>query len=92
MAKSRRKALSFLIDQMEFAETVLSSSELGQMYTALRLYAIEGTQPDMTDKSDTWRAVFGLMARAQDKAETLYEEACARNRAAANARWHSVRP
>ena len=34
MAKSRRKALSFLIDQMEFAETVLSSSELGQMYTA----------------------------------------------------------
>lgn len=88
MGKSRRKALAFLVDQMELAEAMLSSEELGQMYAAVRQYAMEGETPDMQGKSNVWCAVFGLMSHAQDKAERLYEETCARNRAAAHARWH----
>lgn len=88
MAKSRRKALTFLVDQMELAERLLSREELGDMYAALRPYAMDGSPPDLTGKSQTWSVVFDLLAHAQDKAEILYQEACERNRAAANTRWH----
>ena len=90
MSKSKRRALTFLIDQMELAEQMLSSEELGQLYIALRKYAIDNEQPDMWDKSPLWRATFGLMSRAQDKALSLYEETCERNRIAANRRWHKL--
>jgi len=88
MKKSQRSALPFLIDQMELAEQVLTPKELGQLYIALRRYAVDGELPEKKGKRTAWLATFDIMAHAQDKAKDLYEETCERNRAAANTRWH----
>ena len=88
MKKTQRSALPFLLDHMEAAEHLLTAEELGHLYVALRRYAVDSDMPEMEEKSTAWRAVFEMMAHAQDKARILYEETCERNRAAANMRWH----
>ena len=89
MAKTKRKGLVFLLDQMQLAEEILSSEELGQMYAAIRRYVVEDELPDTSDKSTVWCATFNMLCRAQEKAELLYQETCERNRAAAYTRWHT---
>ena len=87
MSKTKRSALVFLIDQMEFAESLLSAEELGLMYIALRKYALEGERPQIDGKSKLWCVTFDFMARAQDDYLKRYERTCERNRANANRRW-----
>jgi len=90
MAKTKRKALLFLIDQMKLAEAVLDDEELGMLYRALLAYATGNLQEkldDIEDMSNTWYAVFNMMADSDDEAAKRYDETCERNRVAANIRW-----
>lgn len=88
MNKSKRKGLVFLIDQMQLAEKLLTREELGELYAALCAYATQDEPPKTQEMSRAWNAIFHMMSAAQDRAQTLYEETCERNRRAANARWH----
>ena len=89
MAKTKRKALLFLIDQMKLANSLLDDEELGLLYRAMYVYGTRGNREDVDidDMSDTWYAVFNMMADADDEAAQRYDETCERNRVAANIRW-----
>ena len=89
MAKTKRKALLFLIDQMKLADSLLDDEELGLLYRALYVYGTGGVMEDLDIElmSDTWYAIFNLMADADDEAAQRYDETCERNRVAANIRW-----
>ena len=89
MAKTKRKALLFLIDQMKLADSVLDDEELGMLYRALLTYGTGNLleELDIKGMSGTWYAVFNMMADSDDEAAKRYDETCERNRVAANIRW-----
>ena len=93
MAKTKRKALVFLVDQMKLADMLLDDEELGLLYRALYVYGTGGAleELDIEDISDTWYSVFNLMADADDEAARRYDETCERNRAAAHIRWSNAK-
>ena len=90
MARSQRKALLFLIDQMKLAQSLLDDEELGLLYRALFTYATSGNMEelDIEQMSDTWYGILNLMMDADDEAAQRYQETCERNQAAANIRWN----
>ena len=89
MAKTKRKALLFLIDQMKLADSVLDDDELGMLYRALLTYGTGNSleELDIEGMSSTWFAIFNMMAASDDEAAKRYDETCERNRVAANIRW-----
>ena len=89
MARTKRRALVFLIDQMRLAQSVLSDEELGLLYRALFIHGTGGSveELDMANKSAELRCIFKMMMAADDDARERYEETCKRNQAAANSRW-----
>lgn len=78
--RKERDSIIFINDHMELAETMLTESELGRLYIALRRYSIEGVVGNFATESSGWRAIFTMMRSAQDKAIRRYEETCERNR------------
>lgn len=79
--RKERESIIFINDHMELAESMLTESELGRLYTALRHYSIKGVLGNFAEESGGWRAIFTMMRSAQDKAIRRYEETCERNRA-----------
>lgn len=75
-----KEGILLLNDHMKLAEKLLTESERGRLYTALRRYSMEGVITDFTSETSGWVAVFEMMRSAQDKANQLYEETCERNR------------
>ena len=81
--RKEREAIILNDDHMKLAERLLSLTERGLLYEAVRRYAMEGVVMDARDQSETWQAVFEIMRSAQDKAIRNYEETCERNRRSA---------
>ena len=55
--RKERDSIIFINDHMELAETMLTESELGRLYIALRRYSIEGVVGNFATESSGWRAI-----------------------------------
>lgn len=75
-----RDAIIFLNEHMKMAAEMLTERELGRLYEALRVYALEGRTPNLEKERKAYRSIYRLMEVSQDKYRDKYEETCERNR------------